>query len=163
MELRRQLRVRNVLTFCYILALVIYLVVGLQPAGATASEIASGLVVPSIHLATGVTKVSLVEHKLATPDTLVGSYQPSENKTFLIGHSTTAFRELQEINIGDSVFYDGLKYRVVRTQLQVKSDVNMGQILADTDVKTVVMMTCAGELTGGGDATHRFIVTAVLN
>lgn len=163
MELKRRFDFRRAFWVFYFTALVIYLIIGLAPAGASTPVISAGLVIPSIHLASGVTDVPLVEHKLDTPDEIVGSYQPTDNKTFLIGHSTTAFKNLKNIQIGDYIYYSGLKYQVVKTQLQAKSDVDMKAILADTDIKTVVMMTCAGELLDGGDATHRFVVTAVLN
>lgn len=162
MELERRFDFRKIFGILYVTTFLVYLIAGFIPAGATTPEISEALVIPSIHLASGVTNVSLVDHKLDTPDTVVGSYQPTENKTFLIGHSTTAFSNLKNIDIGDYLYYGGLKYRVVKTSLQKKSDVDMKKILADTDIKTVVMMTCAGELVGGGDATHRFIVTAVL-
>ena len=37
----------------------------------------------------------------------------------------------------------------------------MDEVLAPTEQNTLVIMTCAGEDLGGGDATHRLIVTAV--
>ena len=37
----------------------------------------------------------------------------------------------------------------------------MTEILKREEKDTIVIMTCAGELLDGGDATHRFMVTAV--
>ena len=42
-----------------------------------------------------------------------------------------------------------------------KAAVDMSGILAKASRQTIVVMTCAGQDLGGGDATHRLLVTAI--
>ena len=161
MELKRHLNLRYVFVGLYVLLFVTYIVVGLQPAGATQYEIAAALSIPNIELESGVTELALHDGRLDTPDTIVGSYSRYNNKVLLIGHSTTVFERLKEVQIGDEITYDNDAYRVVSRYEQVKQDISMHKLLSDEDEKTLVLMTCAGELLGNGDATHRLIITAV--
>ena len=41
-----------------------------------------------------------------------------------------------------------------------KAMIDMGEIVAETDENTIILMTCYGEPLGGQDFSHRFIVTA---
>lgn len=162
MELRRRrFTFRKIATILYIVAFLGWLIVGLQPADATAYEVSGEVAIPSINLISSVTKLELKENKLDTPDTIVGSYSSYKNKTFLIGHSSTVFKNLNQVKIADSIFYDNKEYRIIKTQLQKKSDVDMKKILKAESKDTLVVMTCAGEPMGNHDATHRLIITAV--
>ena len=98
--------------------------------------------------------------KLNTPDTIVGSYTRAENKTLLIGHSTTVFQDLDQVKMSDYINYNNKTYQVNDIELLEKSDIDMNDALKTTDKDTIVIMTCAGTLLEGGDATHRLIITA---
>ena len=162
MELKRHLDTRFWLVGAYFVALVIYLIVGLHPAGARDYNIVSSLYIPSIALDSDVTSLSLNDNKLDTPDSIVGSFSNAENKTLLIGHSTTVFENLHNIDIGAEIFYNNEVYRVDKIETVLKSNVNMNKILSSTQAKTIKIMTCAGELYGDGDASHRLIITATI-
>ena len=161
MELKRHLNLRYIFVGLYVILFVAYIVVGLQPAGATQYEISAELSIPGIELESDVTKLALHDGRLDTPDTIVGSYARYEDKTLLIGHSTTVFEHLSDVQIGDEITYDNVNYYVVSRYVQAKQDISMHKLLASEDSETLVLMTCAGELLGNGDATHRLIITAV--
>ena len=162
MELkRRRFDFRKIVTLFYIVAFATYLILGLQPAEAIQYEISGSLSIPSIGLTSDVTSLELKDRKLDTPNTIVGSYDSSTNKTFLIGHSTTVFKNLNQVKAGDLVEYNGKKYRIVDTKTLEKADIDMKTLLAPEDHNTLVIMTCAGEILDHQDATHRFIVTAL--
>ncbi len=161
MELKRRFDFKKVFIGLYVLAFSIYIVIGLQPAEAVNYEIASQLEIPAIGLVSDVTELSLENGKLNTPETIVGSYTRSNNKTLLIGHSTTVFENLKNVELNQEITYNDGIYRVVAIDMILKSDVDMNQLLKSAEKDTVVIMTCAGELLEGGDATHRLVVTAV--
>ena len=161
MELKRKFSIKKLFTVFYVLALAVYLIVGLQPAGATEYEVSGNLMIPSINLNSDVTDLELVEHKLETPDTIVGSYQKYPTKTLLIGHSSTVFENLNEVSLGDVIVYNGEQYKIAKTETLKKTNVDMNRILAPTRENTIIIMTCAGEIIDEKDATHRLIVTAV--
>lgn len=164
MELKKRIGFRKVLIGAYFVAFAAYLIVGLQPAEAAKSyEIAAKLEIPGINLDTDVTELSLNGNRLDTPDTIAGSYSEARNKILLIGHSSTVFQNLKDVNLGDEIYYDGATYRIVKERFVVKSAIDMDEILAPASEKTLVIMTCAGANLGSGDATHRFMVTAVIN
>ena len=161
MELkRRRFSFRKVATILYIVAFLVYLIVGLQPVGAAEYEISGELIIPSIHLTSDVTTLELINHELLTPATIAGSYSKYDSKTLLIGHSTTVFQDLDQIEVGDVIFYQDAEYKVAEMVTLPKNDVKMGQIIGPTKDDTLIVMTCAGESLGGGDASHRLIVTA---
>ena len=162
MELRKRLNPRIVFIVVYVVLFLAYIIYGLQPAEAAHSyEVATELKIPSIGLVVDVTKLDLVGNELKTPDTIAGSYTQAENKTLLIGHSTTAFSHLDGVKIGDELEYNGQEYKIVRATLAVKEVIDMDELLAPAEEDTLMIMTCAGTLLGGGDATHRLIVTAI--
>ena len=160
MELRKHLSFKKIFIGVYFLAFAIYLIIGLQPAEATHYEISAELAIPSINLTTDVTTLALEDYKLNTPDTIAGSYTRAENKTLLIGHSTTVFQNLDQVEVGDYVNYNDKTYQVDKIELMEKATIDMDEILATTQKDTIVIMTCAGTLLDGGDATHRLIITA---
>ena len=88
MELKKRLNPKYVFVGLYALFFVAYIIVGLQPAEAAESyEISTNLNISSINLSSDVTNLKLENHKLETPDKIVGSFSRAENKTLLIGHS----------------------------------------------------------------------------
>ena len=160
MELRKHFDWRYAFIGLYILAFAIYIIVGLQPAQATEHEKTGEITIPSIGLRSETVGLELVGRKLETPDVLVGSYTKNENKTLLIGHSTTVFSELNRVQLKDKIIYDGRDYLVNKIETWKKELINMGRLLKAEEKDTIVLMTCAGELLGEGDATHRLIITA---
>ena len=162
MELRRRrFDFRKIVTLFYIAAFASYLILGLQPAEAIQYEISGELNIPSIGLTSDVTTLELKDRKLNTPDTIVGSYKKYDSKIFLIGHSTTVFKNLNQVKVGNTIEYNGKKYQITDTKTLAKSEIDMGTLLAPEDHNTLVIMTCAGEILENQDATHRFIVTAL--
>ncbi len=161
MELKRRLDFRKIVTITYVAAFAIYIFVGLTPAGASNYEISGEISIPSIALRSDVTTLHLVDHKLDTPDTIVGSYEPNDSKVFLIGHAASVFKDLDMININDNIYYNGKTYEVVGTKILEKNEINMNKLLEPTIDHTLVIMTCAGTPLRNGDATHRLIVTAL--
>lgn len=162
MELkRRRFDFRKIVTLFYVAAFATYLILGLQPAEAIQYEISGNLNIPSIGLNSDVTSLELKDHKLDTPNTIVGSYNASANKTFLIGHSTTVFKNLNQVKVGNLIEYNGKKYRITDTKTLAKEDIDMKTLLAQETHDTLVIMTCAGKILDHQDATHRFIVTAL--
>ena len=143
-----------------VLSFVAYFIVGLSPAEASNYVVSGRLDIPAINLSADVTSVEPKDSKLETPDEIVGSYSRHKNKTFLVGHSSTVFQDLNNLKIGDYLKYNDSIYVVKNTQTLQKSEISMNKILAEAEVDTVVIMTCAGQILSGGDATHRFIVTA---
>lgn len=161
MELKRRFSFRKLFTIVYIVAFLTYVAVGLLPADGIAYTIDGGLLIPSIDLVSGVTKLELKDSRLNTPDSIVGSYSRNPNKTFLIGHSSTIFRDLDEVKVGDQIIYNNVEYKVADMEVVKKSDVDMTNLLKAEKEDTLVLMTCAGEPVGQKDATHRLIVTAL--
>lgn len=162
MELRRRrFDFRKIVTLFYVVAFATYLILGFQPTAASHYEISGTLSIPSIGLVSDVTSLELKDHKLATPDTIVGSYTKYDSKIFLIGHSTTVFKNLNQIKVGGTIDYNGKTYQVVDTKTLAKSEIDMNVLLAPEAHNTMVIMTCAGEILANQDATHRFIVTAL--
>lgn len=161
MELRKSVDFRKVLaTLCFLVATFCF-AQSLAPAEALQYEIAAELSIPSINLDADVTTLKLEDHRLKTPDTIVGSFSRNKNKTLLIGHATTVFKNLKNILVGDKINYDDAIYKVESVEIIEKADADMGELLKSADRKTLVIMTCAGELYDNGDASHRLVVTAI--
>ncbi|MBR2840179.1 sortase [Candidatus Saccharibacteria bacterium] len=160
MELKKHFEWRYLFVGLYVLFFGIYIIVGLQPVQATNYVKSAELEIPSIGLVSDVAETELKEYKLETPDEIVGSFTKAENKTLLIGHSTTVFQNLDEVKLGDEIIYDGKVYTVKKTVWSVKERVHMGELIKREKEDTLVIMTCAGEMLRNGDATHRLIITA---
>ena len=160
MELKKRIDFRRVLIVAYFVCFAIYLIVGLQPAGATNYEIIAEISIPSIELTSDVTALKLEDHRLNTPGTIVGSFSKNDNNILLIGHASTVFKDLNKTVIGDKVIYDSDSYTIGKIDVIQKADISMNKILAAANKKTLTIMTCAGEDLGDGDATHRLIITA---
>lgn len=163
MELRKHLDPKVVFIGFYLLVFALYIIYSVLPADATRLyDVTDKVTIPSIGLVSDVTQLSLEDGKLITPDTIVGSYTRSDNKTLLIGHSSTVFKDLDKLKVGAEIFYAHKYYVVQGIDYVAKSSVNMGRLLSAEDTDTLVVMTCAGEMLENGDATHRLIITAVL-
>lgn len=160
MELRKHWDPRVILLAVYVVALLVYMIIGLKPAGATEPIASKSLSIPSIGLKSDVVTLNLEDHRLKTPDTIVGSYSRSKNKTLLIGHSTTIFQELSDVKVGDVVIYNEKEYHISTTDVVEKTEIRMSRLLKSERKDTIVIMTCAGTLLEDGDATHRLIITA---
>ncbi len=162
MEIRARLDFRKIVILLYVVCFVVYLIFGLTPtsAGATYYEISGNLEIPAIDLNSDVTTLNIEDHQLKTPRTIVGSYSRSENKTLLIGHSSTVFSKLDQIWVGDIVNYNGYNYLVKDIIVDKKENISMRELLRAAETDTLVIMTCAGNDLEDGDATHRLIITA---
>ena len=160
MELRTRLDPKKIFIAMYFLAFAVWLIVGLQPVGAAYYDIVGALEIPEINLTSDVAAVELENGQLATPDDIVGSYSRAENKTFLFGHSSTVFGDLKDLKVGNEIKYNDHIYYISQIKTLPKADIKMNQLLKAADKDTLVIMTCAGTDLGGGDATHRLIITA---
>lgn len=162
MELKHRLDPKYIFIGLYVVVLLIYIIIGLKPAGAAKYVISGKINIPSINLESDVTRLELNNGKLDAPDTIVGSYSTSANKTLLIGHSTTIFQDLHELSLNQYVYYNGTSYKITSIEVKPKSSIRMSDILVAASKDTIVLMTCAGELFENGDATHRLIITAAI-
>lgn len=157
---RRAIRVFGVGFFTIMVPIYAYL--GMQPA-VSLEFIDAGypnLQIESIGLETPVAPLTLQDRQLIAPNSIAGAYSSNENKTLLIGHSSTVFKQLFKIEMSDQISYDNVTYQVTDITIQEKSSISMNEILAPADVPTLILMTCAGEPLPNQDATHRLIVTA---
>lgn len=152
--------IRTVLTVFYMVAVPIFVYFGLQPVEATEQNIVAELEIPSINLNSPVVASELIDRELTVPDRIVGEYSMHENKTLLFGHSSTIFRTLKAVNLGDKISYGGKTYSIENIATKKKSYINMTEILETADRETIILMTCAGRPLGHDDYTHRLIVTA---
>lgn len=161
MELKKRLNIKTVLMGLYAVFFMAYIIVGLNPAEAAQSyEISAELNIPSINLSSDVTALQLEDRELKTPDTIVGSFSRAENKTLLIGHSSTVFQNLNKVKLGEEIDYDNRMYIVQKIETLEKSGIDMSKLLARANKDTLIIMTCAGTDLDNGDATHRLIITA---
>lgn len=162
MKLKRHLNITSVFIALYFIAFSIYIIIGLQPAEAIKSyDISGKLSIPSINLDADVTTLTLNEHRLDTPETIVGSYSKAQNKTLLIGHSTTVFADLERLKLNETINYNGSTYRITNIDMVPKSTINMDQLLSAADKDTIIIMTCAGQLYENSDSSHRLLISAV--
>ena len=165
MKIQKKVNFRRIFAVIYVAVAFSFITIGLQPAEAARYNISAFLNIPSIGVISNVTELELQNRELKTPNRIVGSYtRKGSNRTLLIGHSTGVFRNLKYVNLGDMVFYDQHFYQVEDITIIPKEKINMNKLLKanEDEPETVVLMTCAGELYGEGDATHRLIVTARL-
>ena len=161
MELKKSFSFQKMIIPLYVVAFLTYLLIGLLPAEATSYATTTKIIIPEINLTSEVTELKLENHTLNTPDTIVGSFSRAENKTLLIGHAKTVFKNLQNLREGDVIIYESMIYHVTSMIVKEKSMISMSELLKAADKETIVIMTCAGESLENGDATHRLIVTAV--
>lgn len=152
---------RAIFVSVYAVFLAVYIIVGLQPVSATSTtQIINTLSIPSIDLETNVAKLTLKDKELQIPDDIVGEFHTSKKNHLLLGHSTTIFRNLENLNIGDTIYYGNNQYIVSTEEIKDKDQVNMKDLLRNTGAEKITLMTCAGELLENQDATRRLIITA---
>ena len=106
MELKKRFNYRNAFIILYFVALFAYVLIGLKPADAKNYDITASLRIPSIGLSSDVTSLQVQDGKLNTPDYIAGSFSRAGNKTLLIGHSSTVFKNLHKINIDEEIEYN---------------------------------------------------------
>ena len=153
----------------YFIAGFAFLAVGLQPiksaeaAYAAESETAEeSLTIPAINLSAPVKITSLNGNDLIVPEQIAASFSMSENKTLIIGHSSTIFTDLKDVKMNDEIIYQGETYRVTSIEEKLKNAIDMSEILKSENSPTIILMTCSGDRIEGtaGDHTHRLIITA---
>lgn len=144
----------------YFISFATFFAIGFSPAFATDYDVNAQIEIPSINLMSDVTALEVDENRLNTPDFIVGSYSRAENKTLLIGHSTTVFSNLDNVAVGNVIFYSGKEYLIENVEVIEKANISMNELLKPAKQDTLVIMTCAGEIYDNGDASHRLIVTA---
>lgn len=152
--------VRVFATVFFTVMLPIYLYIGLHPASSLNYDGYPVLEIPSIELATPVAEIELEGRELIAPATIAGVYLANPHKLFIIGHSSTVFRDLHQLDVGGSLTYDSKTYRIGSIVTVKKSAISMADLLAETSEETIIIMTCAGEPLPNQDATHRLIITA---
>ncbi len=118
------------------------------------------LFMPSIGLVAQVKDIKRQGNQLIAPDTIAGAYQPTNHKTVIIGHSSTIFKDLKNVHDNDTFTFDNQKYQIKNIEIIEKKFVNMEEVVRETKIKTVILMTCYGEPLGGQDFTHRLVITA---
>lgn len=119
------------------------------------------LYISSVGINTPVQTSKLIGRDLQVPATAVGAYSQASNKTLLMGHTPGVFTNLKHLRLGQNISYNNQTYRVTDIETLPVSAVRMSSILAATSRPTIVLMTCAGQLSGT-TASHRLIITAVL-
>lgn len=144
----------------FAIALPIYVFIGFQPATDVEAKNYPQLEISSIGLQTPVKNLELVDHQLETPASIAGSYSQNPHKTLLIGHSSTVFNKLQNVQLADNITYDEGSYNITRIETVAKENIDMAELLAASMDDILVIMTCAGEPLPNQDATHRLIVYA---
>lgn len=166
MEIKKRFDFRKVFAALYIAMSFTFITIGLQPAEAASQSLdtpVTSMSIPTIGLQSAVAEVALKDKKLSAPDRIVGSYKKkNSNKTLLIGHSTTAFKNLKNVTVDEIVIYDNKLYKIQSTETLRKEDINMNSLVRGKkdDPETIIIMTCSGSLYEDGDASHRLIVTA---
>ena len=145
----------------FTIMLPVYLYIGFHPASSLDLEGYPTLEIPSINLSTPVAEIYLEGRELIAPNTIAGVYHANPNKLFIIGHSSTVFKHLHELEEGDTFSYDNYVYHVTTISTLEKSDINMANLLAEAPEETIIIMTCAGKPLPNQDATHRLIITAI--
>ena len=125
---------------------------------AAASE---SLVIPALNLSAPVMVVQKQGSSLVSPDQIAGVYHSANNKAFIMGHSSTIFKDLKNVAMNDEIIYNDSPYRVTMIETLEKSAISMTNLLRSENVPTIILMTCAGTSLGGQDYSHRLIITAV--
>jgi len=154
----------------YFVAAFAFITIGLQPVKdseavyAVESETATALLsIDSINLYAPVKPVTLNSKTLEVPEQIAGAYSVHENKTLIMGHSSTIFSGLKSVKTGAEISYNSKIYTITDITEKQKQDIVMKDILKSEEKPTLILMTCSGEKIAGSasDHTHRLIVTAV--
>ncbi len=168
-HLPRKKKIYLVIFATYFLAAFAFITIGLQPVKssaavyATEAETATSLLsIDAISLHAPVKKVVLSGKTLEVPEQIAGAYSVYENKTLIMGHSSTIFTRLHELKLGDKISYNGKEYTIRNIEEKQKQDIVMKDILRAEEKDTLILMTCSGDKIEGtaSDHTHRLILTA---
>lgn len=153
----------------YFLGAIAFIYFGLQPANtpeevyaAEAATADTELNIPALSLNLPVSKVTRIGSDLQIPEQIVGSYSLYENKTLLMGHSSTAFKDLKNLELNQELSYADKTYVVTNIEIKEKTAISMKELLQPEEKDTIVLMTCAGEPIKDSvqDYTHRLLITA---
>lgn len=158
--------IKIITTVFFAITVPVYLFIGLQPATAVdpAELNYASLNITGINLKTPVQPLSLSDnHELIAPATIAGSFSNHQNKTLIIGHSSTVFKQLNQAKIDNQIIYANSSYTITDITTVEKTKINMNHLLSAANQPTIILMTCAGEPLGGQDYSHRLIITAVQN
>lgn len=118
------------------------------------------LFIPKIGLIARVKDIERQGNQLIAPDTIAGAYKATTHKTVIIGHSSTIFKNLKNLSGNETFTFDNRTYTITNLEILEKRDVDMAEIVSETEKNTLVLMTCYGEPLGGQDYTHRLVITA---
>ena len=169
LRLSRKKKIYLLIFATYFVAAFAFITIGLQPIKdgvavyAAESETATALLsIDEINLYAPVKTVMLNGKTLEVPEQIAGAYSVHENKTLIIGHSSTIFSPLKNTKTGMEISYNGKKYTITSITEKQKQDIVMKDILQSAEKDTLILMTCSGEKIAGSasDHTHRLIVTA---
>ena len=152
--------IKVVAALFFTVALPVYIYLGFQPNIPADAASYPRLSIAAINLETPVEKLALEGRKLNVPDMIAGSYSSEPKKTLIVGHSSTVFEDLDQLEVGQELVYDDQRYSISGIEVLAKDDISMVEILSETAEDTIVLMTCAGESLPNQDATHRLIITA---
>lgn len=142
------------------MAFVAYIIYGLQPADAVKGA-TTMLNIPSINLSSDVIELNLDGNHLNTPSDTVGSFARNQNTMLLIGHSSSVFKNLNQVQLNAELSYNGESYKVIAKEIIPKERIKMNELLRDSNRKIIKIMTCCGDVYENGDASHRLIITAL--
>ena len=131
-----------------------------EPVEAISYSISGKVSIPAISFESNVTKLKMENGRLNTPTDIVGSFNRYDNKTLLMGHSSTAFKGLENARIGQEISYNGHIYNIYSIEIAERDVIDMDELLKDEGVDTLILMTCTGRLYGNGDASHRLVIFA---
>lgn len=122
----------------------------------------SHLKIPTINLSTPVKIVHRTTTSIDVPDHIAGLYQKTNHLKLILGHSSTIFTNLHQVNLNDTINLDQTTYIITDKKTLEKSAIDMKQLLAPdpNSPTTLILMTCAGTLIADQDYTHRLIITA---
>lgn len=146
----------------FLIMIPVFFYLGCQTTNYTEALSYDTLTIDGINLDTPVAPLQLEDHQLIAPAKIAGSYSQNPNRTLIIGHSSSVFRQLSDINLGTTLTYANQTYTVTQIETLPKAEISMQSILATSETKTIIIMTCAGEPLPHQDATHRLIVTATV-
>lgn len=152
--------VRTCITIFLLIILPVYVFIGFRPATSLDYTNLPELSIDRLQLSTPVENLTLTNHQLIAPDLIAGSFSQHTNKTLIIGHSSSVFKDLSLLQLGDQFIYDSITYSIVNIDILAKADINMEAVLASAEHPTLILMTCAGDPLPNQDATHRLLLTA---
>lgn len=136
---------------------------GLSAFATTINPVNATLKIPAIKLSASVSPAIFDNNTFLTPDHHVASFT-NNNKVFLFAHSTTAFKNLSALSIGDEITYIAndrpITVRVYQAETLTTAEISMHEVIADSKYPELILMTCAGEKTANGSYPERLLIYA---